>query len=91
MNYRLFCLAILAVLASGCSMLPTDPPAPMVTTVQVPVAMSCIDTVPARPALISDADLLALPEGNFVTALHIDRLRRDGYEAQLEALIEGCK
>ncbi|WP_137719363.1 hypothetical protein [Methylobacillus flagellatus] len=58
--------------------------------VEIPVPVSCIDQIPARPQLITDAELMELQPGQFVTALHVDRLKRDGYQANLEALLEGC-
>ena len=84
-------LFLASLLLAGCGATrPADPPAPIVTEVRIPVRVECIEEVPKRPDLVTDEELLQLDDGDFVTALHIDRLRRDGYEAQLEAAVEGC-
>ena len=73
------------LLLSGCSLLP-----PKVQEIQIPVIIPCVKYSPVKPNLISDADLRKLDDGNFVTALHLDRLQRQSYEAELEAVIAGC-
>ena len=61
-------------------------------TVRVPVRVPCIEQVPERPALLSDAELAAI-ESDYELIIHIarDRRLRQGYQAQLEAAIEGCR
>ncbi len=76
-------LLILAL--SGCQSIPDAP-----SEVKIPVPVPCIETMPTAPALISDADLLALPDGPFVIALGIDRKQRAGYIAELEAVLQAC-
>lgn len=63
---------------------------PKTIEVKIPVAVSCIDVMPEKPDLISDAELWSYENGNFITALHVDRLQRKSYEALLEAVLEGC-
>lgn len=63
---------------------------PKVVEVNIPVAVPCITEMPTKPEFISNEDLLKLKDGNFVYALHVDRLKRMGYEENLEALMTGC-
>lgn len=80
-----FTLVTTLLLISGCSLLP-----PKVQEVKIPVIVPCVWFTPVKPNLISDAELVKLDDGNFVTALHLDRLQRRGYEAELEAVLAGC-
>jgi hypothetical protein len=59
-----------------------------VAKVQVPV--SCIDSVPPGPAFLSDADLLAAPNGSAVDRIWRDHLQRQKWEAQLTGLLAAC-
>jgi PBP1b-binding outer membrane lipoprotein LpoB len=76
---------LIILLLTGCSLV-----APKVQTVNIPVIQPCVLFAPVKPSLISDAELLKMIDGNFVTALHLDRLKRQSYEAELEAIISGC-
>ncbi|TCK96240.1 hypothetical protein [Paraburkholderia sp. BL9I2N2] len=86
------CSALLVI--PGCGTAPPAPISPVVHTeiveakVQVPVA--CIDAVPQAPAFLSDADLLAAPNGSAVDRIWRDHLQRKQWEGQLEALIVAC-
>lgn len=77
--------AILALLLTGCAGLPDAP-----REVFVPVAVSCVDTLPDRPALVTDAELLAMPDAAFVLALAADRLERGKWMAVAEATLQAC-
>jgi hypothetical protein len=77
---------LLVLLLSGCSLLP-----PKIQEIKIPVPVSCIETTPSKPSLITDAELIKLDDGKFVTALHLDRLKRQNYEAELEAILSGCQ
>ena len=55
---------------------------------QVPVP--CIDSVPPTPVFLSDAELLAAPNGSAVDRLWRDHLQRKQWEGQLEALVVAC-
>lgn len=57
----------------------------------MPIAVPCIDRVPQRPSMLSDAELLALDDYGLVIALARDRRVRQGYIADLEATVEGCR
>ena len=72
------------LLLSGCASTPD--------TVLVPVSVPCIEAkdLPAVPVFITDAELLALPDGAFVIALGADRLERIRYMALTEAILSGC-
>lgn len=61
-------------------------------TVNVAVPTPCIapQDKPQRPALLSDAELLALDTYRAVWALWGDRIERQGYELTLEAIVDGC-
>lgn len=58
--------------------------------VRVPVPVSCIDRLPERPALRSDADLIALDDYGLVIALGRDRIAAAQYIRELEALLPPC-
>lgn len=57
----------------------------------VPVAVPCIERPPVKPSMMSDEELLALDDFGLVIALARDRRIRQGYEAELEATLEGCR
>lgn len=60
-------------------------------TVEIPVAVSCVDEIPARPALVSDAELKVMNDYQLPLALHRDRKQREGYMRKAEALLLACK
>lgn len=77
----------LPLLLSGCAS------QPVVQVVEVPVPVSCVEpgAVPARPvsafdALPADANIFA-----DVRALLVDREAAKGYQAKLEAVVDGCQ
>lgn len=80
------CLALV-----GCASRPAIPDPPK--EIRVPVAIPCLkpEDVPARPALLSDEQLDALDDKRAVIALGQDRRVRQGYQAQLEAAVAGCR
>lgn len=71
---------------AGCASGPQIP-----KEIRVPVPVSCIDQAPVKPSMLSDAELLALDDYALVIALARDRRVRQGWEAGLEAVIEGCR
>ena len=77
-------LAALGLL--GCSSVPVAP-----KEVRVPVTVSCIEQAPQRPSMMSDQELLALDDYGLVVALARDRRIRQGYQAVLESVVEGCR
>lgn len=71
---------------AGCASGPQIP-----KEIRVPVPTPCIDQPPAKPSMLSDAELLALDDYGLVIALARDRRVRQGYETELEAVVEGCR
>ena len=59
--------------------------------VRVPVPVPCVERAPEKPGLMADEELLALDDYGLVIALARDRRLRQGYEATLETVIEGCR
>lgn len=80
------CLATCLVLA-GCA---SGPP-PLPVEVRVPIAVPCISEVPVRPDLLTDGALAALDDYRLVLELARDRRLRQAYQAELEALVAGCR
>lgn len=84
-----------AVLGLACLMLLTACASPQLKipeTVKVAVPAPCIDPeeLPQRPPLASDAELQLMDSYHWALALWRDRSVRQGYEAQLEAVANGC-
>lgn len=75
--------AALLLLLSGCA-------STMPETVMVPVPVPCLDAMPDKPALYTDADLLKLPDADFIVALGIDRQVRRKYIGELESVLQAC-
>jgi hypothetical protein len=59
--------------------------------VKVPISVPCIVDLPVSPSFITDEELKKLKDGNFVSALHVDRMKRQDYEAELEAVLIACR
>ena len=76
----------LVVLLTGCASAP-----PATVEVRVPVLVSCVTTVPARPDYEFGKLTLAASEGEKVLALARDWPRARKYEGELEAVIAGCR
>jgi hypothetical protein len=70
------------LLLVGCTTVPKE--------VRIRVPVPCVEQAPQRPSLIADAELRALDDYGLVIALARDRRLRQGYEAQLEAVLAGC-
>lgn len=64
---------------------------PIPQEVRIPVPVPCVEHPPERPSMLSDSELLALDDYGLVIALARDRRIRQGYEAELEATIAGCR
>lgn len=96
MRHSIVCVALCSALLviPGCGSAPSAPISPVIHTetieakVQVPV--SCIDSVPPSPALLSDAELLAAPDGSAVDRIWRDHLQRQTWEAELTGLLAAC-
>jgi hypothetical protein len=78
------------ILLTGCAF--TTPfVKPEIIEVQVPIAVPCFSEMPTKPEFVTNEQLLELKEGNFVYSLYADRLKRIGYERELESILIGCQ
>jgi len=59
--------------------------------VHVPVPVSCVGDVQAKPQFQSDAELLALTDYGLVVSLARERRLYQGWTATLEAILAGCR
>jgi hypothetical protein len=59
-------------------------------TVDKPVPVPCLQSMPARPAFQTDAEILAGGDGQVVAGLRADRIARGAYESRLEAALTAC-
>lgn len=78
MRILLACLTLLA----GCDTTPKR--------VDVPVAVPCITTVPPAPTIYSNAELLAMSEGQYADAIFLDRRTLIRAVAARDAAIRAC-
>lgn len=78
-------ISVLCLLLAGCGGL-TIP-----KEVLLPTPVSCIKEMPLKPLFITDVELQKLPDSDFILSLGEDRLRRKGYEKELEAVLVACK
>ena len=85
--YRTGFICIIYATLAGCA---TVKEVPKVTTVEIPIPVPCAHDAP-KPDLKSDDDFKVMDDYNFVIELWIDRQKRQGYEAELEAILEACK
>ena len=77
---------MLVLMLAGCASPPPDP-----VRVEIPVFTPCVKVVPQRPAYEFDQLAPAATDGEIVLALARDWLRGRTYEAQLEAVVAGCR
>ena len=76
-----------AALLTGCQSLPGLP-----SSVDVPVGVSCLPaTMPTRPEIFSDADLLTMDDFRLVIALRQNAARLGDYLNELEAVLRACR
>lgn len=82
----------LALVLAGCQTKQQAPvPEPRVVEVQVPVVVPCKIAAVARPAFVVDSLPLGAAIDEQMRALRAERRQRQGYEARLEAAIQGCQ
>lgn len=74
------------LLLAGCASGPHVP-----EVVRVPVPIPCIQESPSKPVFLSDAELLALDDFGVVVSLARERRLYQGYVAELEATVAGCR
>jgi len=85
-NGQALSLAVFGLFLSACE---TIPPPPQI--VNVPVAVSCVRSVPVRPAVHTDPQLSALDDYKFTLAIFSDRRMLLDYSAELEAVLQACR
>ena len=97
MRHSIVCAALCNVLllVPGCVAVRVEQPVSPVThtqvvETQVAVPVPCIDAVPASPAFLSDADLLAGPISSTVDRIWRDHLQRKQWEGVLTAQLIAC-
>ena len=83
-------ILVIALALAGCGGIEAEKPRASIK-VDMPIPTSCIKETPKHPDFVTDIKLNAMSAYQFVTALFVDRLQRDGYEAQLEAALDACK
>ena len=77
-------------LLAGCETFRPLPPAPQ--SVTLPVAAACLPAaLPARPRLLTDAELAKLDEYDLPVRLFIERERLRFYADDLEAVLKACR
>ncbi len=89
MRYQLSRIAlqlILTLLLAGCA---SAPPAPV--RVEIPVFTPCVKVQIPRPEYEFDKLPTTATDGEIILALARDWSRGRVYEAQLDAIIEGCR
>jgi hypothetical protein len=97
MRHSIVCAALCNVLLliPGCGTAPVEQPISAVTHTQivetsVAVPVPCVESVPPSPAVLSDADLLAAPDGSAVDRIWRDHLERKQWEGVLTAQLIAC-
>lgn len=58
--------------------------------VRVPVPVPCINMMPVRPHLVTEAELKTMSDYQAVLALEQHRLRATGYIGELESVVGAC-
>lgn len=79
---RGFTLALLVL--TGCGTCPAPREVPH------PIPVPCVDRMPARPVLLTERAMRAMPDGDLVLAIDSNRLKLQAYAGQLEATLAGC-
>lgn len=85
------CLILIVWLLSGCAI--NNPPrAPGIPPViNMPVQVPCIASVPEKPKLHTDAEMMVMDDYTLAITLLVDRIKREIYESRLEAALDGCR
>lgn len=81
-------LLSLTLLLTGCASLS---PAPQVVEVKIPISVSCVKEIPAKPIIHTNEQLKLFDDYGFITAIHADRLALDLHSDKLSALLEACR
>ena len=78
-------LILSVLLVSGCSKLVVP------ETVEVPIPVPCVKSLPDKPNFKSDTELVELDDYSLVIALASERLVYRSYSEKLEVLLMGCQ
>ncbi|MDF3864189.1 hypothetical protein P3W53_06950 [Pseudomonas denitrificans (nom. rej.)] len=88
---RMIMIGVVLALAGCQSQQQAPEQEPRVFEVQVPVAVPCKITPVQRPAFAVDSLALDAEIDEQMRALRAERNQRQGYEARLEAAVQGCQ
>lgn len=88
-NLLLLLVLVAASALAACSSLPE---VKVPERVSVPTPVPCVDPAqrPPAPQLRSEADLMAMDQYRRTLAAWQDLKKHEAYQAQLEAIVEGC-
>jgi hypothetical protein len=80
-------LSMIVVTITGCETI-----APPPQKVSIPIGVSCLpSTMPARPAIATEAELALLDDYKWTLAIFLDRRALLDYSAELEAVLSACR
>ncbi|HEY7985327.1 MAG TPA: hypothetical protein VIE17_00230 [Methylophilaceae bacterium] len=80
-------LMLMTAFLSACGTAPVRD----VQLVDKAVAVSCVENPPAIPGFKTDSELKAMPDYEVMITLLSERIRREIYESELEAVLQACK
>jgi hypothetical protein len=83
-------LIVLLLIITACQSPAKIPPAPKVVEVKILYPVPCVESMPNKPFVHDDLDLLALNDYDFVQAIHKDRLILDEYARKQDILLKSC-
>lgn len=75
------------VYMTGCA---TNQPKPPFVEIKIPVRISCVESVPVKPAFKSEAELKAMNDNRLANTLLFERITGQIYMGELEAVVAGC-
>ena len=78
-------LLVILLLSACSSVLPSAP-----KEVRIPVPVPCVDTIPARPKLLTDPELAKLDDFALVLQMRADGIRARDHIGVLEAVMGAC-
>lgn len=90
MRARGFSLGLVGSLVAALTACAGAPAIEVPKTVQVPVPVACVTERPQKPALRTEADLMAMDRYRRTLAAWSDLKKLELYAAELEALVEAC-
>lgn len=77
---------VFSIFNTGCATVQKQP-----QVILTPVQTPCVETVPQKPAIKSDAELKALGDYELVITALAERYRLILWGDELSAVLEGCK